>query len=324
MIKYTPEHMHCIACIYGPFVPQNTGVVAFQSLSSNVATFRVSATGYVMEMDKQFSVVKKLKLVGTPTKVLKNTAFISGMFNSELEVAKFEGAQLRTVSGIRGQVKKAYNGQRPGDFRATFEDKILMSDICFLRTWYPLELPQLYNPVYNHLTSKWYGMRTVSQLRKITGKANPGLTNRDSQYVDKANAPRSTFGHDQTVNPKPNLLKQLPYEAQHKKTVHVTGLTDDLQQYIGEDAPVHELTRVLMSDREIERANMIRKLKAIDADRRKKIKMEQNKSKLKALKQTVKEKREDKQKESNSRKRKYISAELKRVKKARYAAPTGK
>lgn len=126
LLKYTPEHMHCYATFYGPVSFPNTGFCAFNSLTPESKGFRVSATGVILDIDHSVKIAKKLKLTGVPYKIFKNTAFIKDMFTTALEVSKFEGANVRTVSGIRGQVKRALP-KPDGAFRATFEDKVLMS-----------------------------------------------------------------------------------------------------------------------------------------------------------------------------------------------------
>ena len=211
LIKYTPEHMHCMATFWGPITPPNTGFCAFRSLADNQSGFRVSATGTILELDQNVEIVKKLKLVGYPAEIHRNTAFIRDMFTSSLEVAKFEGAAIRTVSGIRGQVKKAVNSPQ-GTFRASFEDKILMSDIVFLRTWYPVKPRTFYSPVTSLLQKgPWQGMRLNSEVRNEAQKAIP--VQNDSLY-------RPIEREERRFNPlkvPKSLAKALPFTSAPKE-----------------------------------------------------------------------------------------------------------
>ncbi|CAK8678858.1 unnamed protein product [Clavelina lepadiformis] len=221
MLKYTPQHMHCWSLFYGPITPQGTGFLCVQSIRSDTPDFRIAATGTVLESDCSTQLVKKLKLIGYPYKIYKNTCFVKGMFNSPLEVAKFEGGALRTVSGIRGQVKKAITSSNqegnhgpPGSFRAMFEDKVLISDIVFCKTWYPVTVPKMYITVTNLLLKdkqSWDAMKTVGRLRFEQGLKAP--VNEDSLYkpVDRPKGRQVAS----LVVPR-SLQKELPFKSKPK------------------------------------------------------------------------------------------------------------
>jgi ribosome biogenesis protein BMS1 len=218
MLKYTPEHMHCFATFYGPLVAPNTGFCCVNSFSNKNPGFRIAATGVVESVDEHTEIVKKLKLTGQPYKIFKNTAFIKDMFNSSLEIAKFEGASIKTVSGIRGQIKRALS-KPDGCFRATFEDKILMSDIVFLRAWYPIKPHRFYNPVTNLLDqvegekgdAGWQGMRLTGEVRHAQGIATPQL--KDSTYKPIERQER----HFNPLRVPRQLAAELPFKSQITK-----------------------------------------------------------------------------------------------------------
>ncbi|KAF9890767.1 Glycoside hydrolase 2 (Mannanase, beta-galactosidase) [Aspergillus nanangensis] len=220
MLKYTPEHMHCSATFYGPLVAPNTGFCCVQSLSNKAPGFRIAATGVVQSVDEHTEIVKKLKLTGVAYKIFKNTAFIKDMFNSSIEIAKFEGASIRTVSGIRGQIKRALS-KPDGCFRATFEDKILMSDIVFLRAWYPIKPHRFYNPVTNLLDLEetpgdngWKGMRLTGEVRRDQGIPTP--MNKDSAYRPVERPTR----HFNPLRVPRAVATDLPFKSQITKMKH--------------------------------------------------------------------------------------------------------
>ncbi|EGC30096.1 hypothetical protein DICPUDRAFT_158216 [Dictyostelium purpureum] len=297
MLKYTPEHMHCHASFYGPLTPPGTAFAAFTNSNNNQASFRVSATGTVLDLDSSIDVVKKLKLIGHPDKILKKTCFVNGMFTSRLEVAKFVGATIRTVSGIRGTIKKPLSHPE-GAFRATFEDKLIPSDIVFLRTWYTVTPTKYYNPVTSLLQEKktsWQGMKTVGQLRYENNLSAP--VKKDSSY-EGLKVEREQKSFKQLKIPT-KLQSQLPFEAKPKQRVIKNQddilLSSRVNIVEPHEQQVADLMKRLQTikDKKIEKEQQRRESRAVetkkkqdklDVEREKRQKQEKKrKSKLEAL-----------------------------------------
>jgi ribosome biogenesis protein BMS1 len=78
-------------------------VLLFLTCHSTNAGFRISLTGTALEQRATPQVVKKLKLVGTPTKIYKNSAFITGTCSALLCLYRVEcGVELRLWLVCRG------------------------------------------------------------------------------------------------------------------------------------------------------------------------------------------------------------------------------
>ena len=84
---------------------------------------------------------------------------------------------------LGNQPKKKGGKPREGIARCTFEDKIKMSDIVFMRAWASVEVPRFYNPLTTALQPRdqtWQGMKTVAELRREHNLAIP--FSKDSLY----------------------------------------------------------------------------------------------------------------------------------------------
>lgn len=117
-------------------------------------------------------------------------------------------------------------GAPEGSFRATFEDKILMSDIVFCKTWYNVDIPKFYNPLISYGQTRM--LKSHADLRREHGIEAPtkGI---DSEYVrhdEKIDRERDERVFAPLQVPKA-IASNLPFKSKEKVKVLNDGAAQD-------------------------------------------------------------------------------------------------
>eukprot|EP00184_Porphyridium_aerugineum_P005900 CAMPEP_0184707372 /NCGR_PEP_ID=MMETSP0313-20130426/37231_1 /TAXON_ID=2792 /ORGANISM="Porphyridium aerugineum, Strain SAG 1380-2" /LENGTH=1304 /DNA_ID=CAMNT_0027168947 /DNA_START=48 /DNA_END=3959 /DNA_ORIENTATION=- len=347
-LKYTPEYMHCSAVFWAPQCVPGTGVIMFSTLSRDVASFRIAATGIVTECLPEIKIMKKLKLVGEPYEIHKNSAFIKGMFTSELEVSKFIGAAIRTVSGIRGTIKKAIRDPKDfkvgskeddeykrkermasihaGAFRATFEDRLLRSDLVFLRAWVAVEkkkfcvtITSLLERVEQRLSgmkqAPWR-MKTIRELRIENQVAVPSRP--DSHYRDINERPE--FRKFNPLRVPTKLQVELPFASKIQEFLpKKKGIKALLDKKHKDPLDLQKERAVIMSDQERKEYTVMQMINTIRNAREKKAKQSKKERLEHRKKELALEEKKRQVSEKDRKKRKYILEGLQEKKRAKYS-----
>ena len=66
MLKYTPEHMHCLANIYAAQAPPNTGVLALRSTAANQKVPDTIDTMALLRMNPDCSYLRFAVILNSP------------------------------------------------------------------------------------------------------------------------------------------------------------------------------------------------------------------------------------------------------------------
>ncbi|KAI5190102.1 ribosome biogenesis protein BMS1 [Nematocida minor] len=220
MLKYIPDTMTCNITFYAPTHPPGTSFTVLRKFDEH-KNFRIAANGVQTEIGGHPKIMKKLKLIGYPSEIKGHTVFVKDMFHTQEEAARYEGVMLKTVSGIRGQIKKA--GDK-GVFRASFEAQIKMSEIIFLPCFFPLPPAKIYLNAED-----FSGSGEIGLLKEIREKKNIEVENNtDSLYKE-------------VEEPVLKKLRPIPKALLSRAPLSMLKKEEEVQEVTGSEETKHKL-----------------------------------------------------------------------------------
>lgn len=199
--KYCKEFSEIV--FFGPSVPLGTTFFVY----SYDAEYKILGTGQVLDINGNYAVKKKLKLIGHPKKIVGQNVIIQSMFSSSTEASRFLHARLNTVSGIRGLLKNTSGND--GCVRAVFEGSILMSETVFLKCFVPVN-------VYKYLQHTSPGGEYVRHLKDLRDEEE---TSKESLSISTCEDENREVRQMREVSEIKKLEKQLPFEKRQVKEI---------------------------------------------------------------------------------------------------------
>ncbi|OAG29791.1 ribosome biogenesis protein BMS1 [Nematocida sp. ERTm5] len=220
ILKYIPDSMTCNVTFYAPTHPPGTSFTILRKFNKD-KNFRIAANGVQCEIGGHPRIMKKLKLIGYPSEIKGHTVFVKDMFHTQEEAARYEGAMLKTVSGLRGQIKKA---GKNGVFRASFEGVIKMSEIIFLPCFFPITPSKVYLNAENFADAG-----EIKLLKEI----------RDAKGIQLE--AKSDSVYREIEEPKANRIAPIPKSVLSKAPLSMLKKDEEKEEMVGSEETIHKL-----------------------------------------------------------------------------------